>query len=89
MKDWTYTYLRTKRNDLGSFTAFWRVQGVRGDGTAVDVVERYFAAGIKDVSHPYRGQYDSKCSCCWLGFGHTAEYHTQNVHPSSLEEVTP
>ena len=45
--------------------------------------ERYaesaFATGSDDTSprHDNNKNYDPKCSCCWLGFCHTENYHQQ------------
>lgn len=36
-------------------------------------------ASITDVTPVYRGQYDSKCSCCWLNFGHSEALHNWSV----------
>jgi len=41
--------------------------------------ERLFAAGPKDDSPIYRGRYNSKCSCCYLGFAHTVAAHELRV----------
>jgi len=47
-------------------------------------LERYFAAGAFDQSPPLRfwgdtSSYNSECSCCWLGFGHTVDRHNANL----------
>jgi hypothetical protein len=40
-----------------------------------------FCAGPQDISNQhnsgmgYGGEYNPKCSCCWLGFGHSEEAH--------------
>lgn len=52
-----------------------------------EVNERRFAAGPEDQSpmarNMYAGKgnchYDPNCSCCWLGFSHTLDYHNKNI----------
>jgi hypothetical protein len=66
----------------------------RGDGATVRRIERYhpndgrepivewsFAASLKDVSprHDKNHGYNARCSCCWLGFTHTDDYHARAV----------
>lgn len=43
---------------------------------------RVFSAGPSDVSswHPMnQGGYDSRCSCCYLGFTHTIDRHAKGI----------
>lgn len=49
----------------------------RPDGSIVP--DRMLCAGPRDTSPVYNGQYDTRCSCCWLGFGHTETKHTESV----------
>ena len=39
------------------------------------VLDRVHTAGHADDSPIFTGKYDPKCSCCWLGFGHTVKCH--------------
>lgn len=43
-----------------------------------------FATGPDDDSpnHSVGRGYDPRCSCCWLNFGHTADYHAVSVAES-------
>lgn len=50
------------------------------------VTERVFSTGPSDASvrfhtYPYNPamKYDSRCSCCYLGFTHTADLHARNI----------
>lgn len=53
------------------------------------VEERRFCASRKDYSdmatgyngNTYKGniQYHSSCSCCYLGFSHTVDYHNKSI----------
>ena len=51
--------------------------------------ERCFATGPNDKSNAhnsmtcYGGSYDPRCSCCWLNFGHTEEYHKRYTEGGS------
>ena len=47
------------------------------DGSVVP--DRILCAGPRDMSPVYDGQYDVRCSCCWLNFGHTEEKHNESV----------
>ena len=48
---------------------------------------RCFAAGRNDTSYQFHsyyaeygnGNYDPRCSCCWLNFSHTIDEHNQNL----------
>ena len=45
------------------------------------VIERRFSAGPDDTSGPrsvYPSGYDSRCSCCYLGFSHTEAAHEKS-----------
>ncbi|MDD4972511.1 MAG: hypothetical protein PHT07_24025 [Paludibacter sp.] len=33
-----------------------------------------------DLSPVYTGPYDAKCSCCWLGYGHTEAHHNKSIN---------
>ncbi len=52
-------------------------------------VDRMFAAGPDDnspvwsVGHNEHWTYNSACSCCWLGFGHTQNNHFQSIERSA------
>ena len=43
------------------------------------IIESWFAGSMNDDSPHYRGEYDPKCSCCWLHFGHTVECHNERI----------
>ena len=51
-----------------------------------DNTEQVFAAGVDDTSplhkHWQNGKYDSRCSCCYLGFA-----HSEAKHQASIEEA--
>jgi hypothetical protein len=43
----------------------------------------FFAAGPNDYSrHALTANYDSRCASCFLGFGHTMDYHRKNLRES-------
>jgi len=55
-------------------------------------VDHYFCIGQLDKSGHWNslsatmsGSYDPHCSCCWLGFGHTEDYHKQQVQPGEVD----
>lgn len=47
------------------------------------ITESRFAASKTDVSPLFidgeNGRYDSRCSCCFLGFSHTVDAHNQRT----------
>jgi len=46
--------------------------------------EQSFAMSEKDVSPRHdRGGYDSRCSCCYLGFSHTVDVHQDRLKRQS------
>ena len=45
------------------------------NGMSSEGRDRLFAAGWHDDSPIYRGGYNPKCSCCYLGFAHTELAH--------------
>lgn len=38
-----------------------------------------FITGSTDISPIYKGAYDGRCDCCYLGFGHSIDEHNQSV----------
>ena len=34
----------------------------------------------KDKSGHFNGKYDSKCSACWLNYGHTINKHNESIN---------
>src|SRR5437016_7423390 len=47
-------------------------------------LERWFCTGTNDRSgHHDHEDYDPRCSCCWLNFGHTEDYHARAVKIAS------
>ena len=55
-----------------------------------EVRETVFATGPSDAStrHDKSRAYDSRCSCCYLNFTHTADHHTASVeaHKRAIAE---
>ena len=70
---------RPTRSPEGSWFRFdtW----TRANGETMK--ERRFAAACDDYSPIYEhwegSNYDSRCSCCYLGFSHTATHHAQKL----------
>jgi hypothetical protein len=80
--DKPYTTVKVQRNSDGSFRRFDRNDwSSQFDPSVFGHVESWFCAGRTDSSGHYNSidHYDARCSCCWLGFGHTLDYHNRQV----------
>jgi hypothetical protein len=58
----------TRRGDAIIQTRVYRPTGEVG---------RFHAVHLGDTSDVHRGPYDADCGGCWLGFGHTVDFHTR------------
>jgi hypothetical protein len=38
-----------------------------------------FVTGSKDRSPVQVGEYNQNCSCCWLGYPHSQNYHRESL----------
>jgi hypothetical protein len=80
--DKPFTIIRYRRYIDGSAQRFdrneWHSQF---DPEVFGRVESWVAAGTADTSGHFNAldHYDRRCSCCWLGFGHTLDYHNLRV----------
>lgn len=70
---------------VGKFDGRYRRDTYTRHEDGVSVPEPVFATGPADQSKPhnsapcYGGEYNPKCSSCWLGFPHSEEYHREQV----------
>lgn len=78
----TYQYgtgeiISFERGDLGTV---WRIDLYTSNSNREQTHEKHFASSMQDNSRLVNRseEYTPECSACWLGFGHTIEYHNQN-----------
>ena len=79
-----YDTVRFKYSEGGWFRYDRNLWQSPRDPGVYGLTERWFAVGPTDTSeHHDMSDYNARCSCCYLGFGHTEAFHTRNLEAAS------
>lgn len=58
---------------------YWRLEIYASNSDGMEYNEKIFCTGSKDISERHSSDnYSSICPCCFLGFGHTIDYHNSH-----------